>query len=83
MCDVWSDWFECWPQIAQVVDHLTRISGGLGSNPGLVCYYGSHPVTSGAKSVQTPGTERLTVLPGEESGVIFYGEDHSNVEECA
>lgn len=32
-------------QIAQTVEHLTRNSGGPGSNPGLVGNYFSHPAS--------------------------------------
>lgn len=31
--------------VAQLVEHLTRHSGGPGSNPGVFRYYFSHPVT--------------------------------------
>lgn len=41
----WSEWFEYWHQIAQLVEHLTRDSGGPGLNSCLVSNYFSHPVT--------------------------------------
>lgn len=31
---------------AQWLEHLTKGSGGQGLNPGLLCQYFSHPVTS-------------------------------------
>lgn len=40
-----ADQFKYQCQMAQLVDHLTRDSGGLCLNPGLVSHYFSHPVT--------------------------------------
>lgn len=40
-----SDWFKYQRQVAQLVEHLTRNSGGLCSNFNLVRYYFSHPAT--------------------------------------
>lgn len=31
-----------------MVEHLTKVSGGLGSNPGLVRHHLSHPITQGS-----------------------------------
>uniref|UniRef100_K1Q0S1 Uncharacterized protein n=1 Tax=Magallana gigas TaxID=29159 RepID=K1Q0S1_MAGGI len=41
MCASLTDRFEYRRQIAQLVEHLTRDSGGPGSNPGLVYNYAS------------------------------------------
>lgn len=35
---------QTWGHIPQLVEHLTRDSGGPSSNPGLVCHYLSHPI---------------------------------------
>lgn len=58
----WSDKFKCWHQIAQLVQHMTRNSGGRvqipvwpGSNLSLVHQYFSHPVTIARTLFQFPG----------------------------
>lgn len=35
----WSERFQCWHHIAQWIEHPSRDSEGLGSNPCLVCHY--------------------------------------------
>lgn len=58
---------------AQLVEHMTRFTGGKDSNPGLVCHYFSHPtkyqttttvktVTS-CRSLIIPFTDYLHVMP--------------------
>lgn len=66
-------------KILQLVEHLTRDSGGLGTNPVLVRQYVSHLVTFGA--VTNLGINRLTPVGGRAWG-DFKGEDHLREEEC-
>lgn len=51
-------WFKCWRQIAQWVEHLTRDSGSLCSNLGLIHHYFSYLVNYNCKS-----SNLITVVP--------------------
>lgn len=59
---------QIWPQITQLVKHLTRESMGTGSSTGLVHNYFSHAITFRAMPAPetdklTPATERVCVVP--------------------
>lgn len=47
-----SDRFEYQCQRAQLVEHLTKDSGGPGSNPTLIHHYFSHPIKNVLKCKQ-------------------------------